>query len=127
MKSTEVLEEWFGKLLQGPQVFDCLLVERKRFEITQDMLESASNQIVSLGRQPADEQIEDGSFIHCCVEIRLQHGQFIKVGQQCGVGIVCPGRVHHCSRMAPASRTSCSAWRPSSGRTLTARVPSTMT
>src|SRR5262245_28313387 len=95
----------------------------------QYLLEPARDQIISMCRQAPDGEFEDGCVRHAAIKIRLEHGQFVKIGEQRRVLVVYPTGRHYfsVSMIAPASRICWRAMAPSSGFTLTGRVASWMT
>jgi len=48
----------------------------------QRLFEAGRHEKAAMLRQPPDEKLEDGGIVHSLLEVRLQHGELIQVGEQ---------------------------------------------
>src|SRR6185369_6924034 len=52
------------------------------FEIVEHLLEAAGEQEIALFRQFAHEELENRRLVHALVEVGLQHGELVEIGEQ---------------------------------------------
>src|SRR5438309_1158496 len=96
-----MIEECIGECFKRTEVLDGCRGEIQIFEVLQNVFETASNEIVPRRRQASNEQIKNGGFGHPGIEVSLEHGQLVEVGQQ---GDIFAIDIRHASVYQPVSR-----------------------
>ena len=110
--------------MEAPTLFEpaqFVGMETQVLQIIQNLLQAGGEQEIAVFGQSAHEKLEHRGVVHVFVEVRLQHRQLVQVGQQGAVSGVLQNQFS--TATAPAAIISAMAFAPSSGFTLTARIP----
>ena len=61
---------------------ELLVGEAQSFDEIERLLESRRHEEIALGRQLAREELEHRGLGHAALEVRLQHGELVQIGEQ---------------------------------------------
>ena len=112
------------RLVKAPAVGEPLQLiggKAQAFEIVEGLFQTRRHQEIAAGRQLAHKELEDRRVRHALVEIGLEHGELIEIGEQSA--LVRTGHLQSPKATAPAARMVAMARAPSPGWTSTARTP----
>src|SRR5437879_1399768 len=98
--------------------------EAQILQIAQGLLEAGHHQKPATRRQLAHEELEDRRVLHALLDIPLQHGELVEIGQKRARRPAHAARFSNRIGTAPRLIISSSALRPSSDFRFTARIPS---
>ena len=125
--------EFLAEASAAPDPIKLLLGETQVLEELKRLFEAGGDEKGAVRRQPPHEEFEHRDVVHVLLEICLQHGELVQVGEQraferidhvVGAGWRYAASWASVHGRAPRRRISASALRPSSGLTLTARTAS---
>jgi hypothetical protein len=82
-KSMQVIEKVVANIPESrmtPQVIDLVGSEADLFEELQRRFEPRSDQVVSVGRQMANEEFKSGARVEAGLQVACSHRQLIQIG-----------------------------------------------
>ncbi len=80
-ESRQPIDEVVAEAAAVSQPGELILAKAKVLEVVEGLFEPGGEQEVALRGQGAHEEFEDRGVVHALVEIGLQHGEFVEVGQ----------------------------------------------
>ena len=83
----QVLKKPLRKSAERCQIVERGVVKPERLEETEDIVESARQEIVAARGQSTDEQTEHSRVVHLLFEIGLEHRELIQVGEERGTHV----------------------------------------
>src|SRR5262249_50844819 len=96
----EVMEKAVRERSKRRQILQRVLIEANALEKREHVVETTREQIVPARRKTTNEEAEDSPFAHLLLEVRLEHGELVKVGEQRGTDHV-PDPGFACAKNSP--------------------------
>ena len=83
-------QEALGEAAERGKVVQALAGEPQALEVAEHVVEAAGEKVVAPLGQAPNEEAEGGRFVHASLDVRLQHGELVEIGEQAEVGVVDP-------------------------------------